>query len=84
MDLLLKGKDDRYLEAAKMGRLFVPYDESGWPIERRVGRHLAAIKEIVAAYNELHPRAPVIIEGVPTYDDLVKNGLGAYLNPPPK
>jgi predicted deacylase len=84
MDLLLRGKDDRYLDAARMGRLFVPFDENGWPIERRVGRHLAAIKEVVAAYNELHPRTPIVIEGIPAYDDLVKQGLGAFLNPPPK
>jgi hypothetical protein len=84
MDLLLRGKDADYVEAAKMGRLFVPFDENGWPIEKRVARHLAAVTDIVMAYNDLHPRAPIIIEGIPTYDDLIKKGLGAFLNPPPK
>jgi hypothetical protein len=84
MDLLLRGKDDRYLDAARMGRLFVPFDENGWPIERRVARHLAAVKEMVTAYNELHPGAPILIEGIPSYEDMVRTGIGAYLNPPPQ
>jgi hypothetical protein len=84
MDLLLRGKDADYVAAAKLGRLFVPFDENGWPIEKRVARHLAAVTDIVMAYNDLHPRAPIIIEGIPTYDDLVKKGVGAFLNAPPK
>jgi Succinylglutamate desuccinylase / Aspartoacylase family len=84
MDLLLRGKDPGYVEAAKLKRLFVPFDENGWPIEKRVARHLTTVKEIVTAYNELHPKAPIVIEGIPSYDDLIKNGIGAYLNPPPK
>ena len=38
--LVLTGKDPRYVEAQKLGRLFVPYDENGRPLEERVGRHL--------------------------------------------
>jgi hypothetical protein len=83
-DLLLKGRDANYVAAGKLGRLFVPFDESGSPIEKRVGRHLAAVKEIVNAYNELNPRTPIVIEGIPSYDDLVAKGLGAFLQPPPK
>jgi predicted deacylase len=83
-DLLLKGKDGNYVEAAKLGRLFVAFDDSGAPLEKRVGRHLAAVKEIVNAYNELNPRTPIVIEGIPPYDELVGKGLGAFLQPPPR
>ena len=66
------------------GRLYVAFDENGWPLEKRVARHLTTIKEIINAYNELHPKAPIVIEGIPEYDDLIKRGIGAFLNPPPK
>ena len=45
MDLLLRGKDADYVAAAKLGRLFVPFDENGWPIEKRVARHLTLFSE---------------------------------------
>jgi hypothetical protein len=82
-DLLVRGKDENYVEAARMGRLFVPFDENGWPLEKRVARHLTAVKEVVNAYNDLHPEAPIVIEGIPGYDDLIARGLGAFLQPPP-
>ena len=45
--LVLTGKDPRYVEAQKLGRLFVPYDENGHPLEERVGRHLTGISQLV-------------------------------------
>jgi hypothetical protein len=84
MDLLLRGKDSNYVDAAKLTHLYATFDENGWPIEKRVARHLATVTDMVMAYNELHPRAQILIDGIPSYDDLIKNGLGAYLNPPPK
>src|SRR5262249_20672197 len=75
MDLLLRGKDADYVAAAKLGRLFVPFDDNGWPIEKRVARHLETIKDVVMAYNELHPKTPIVIEGLPSYNDMIKNGL---------
>jgi hypothetical protein len=83
MDLLLRGKDADYVQAAKLKRLYVPFDENGWPIEKRVARHLATVTDVVEAYNELHPKAQIVIDGIPSYGDLIKNGVGAYLNPPP-
>jgi len=84
MDLLLGGKDADYVAAAKLGRLYVTFDDNGWPLEKRVARHLTTIKEIISAYNELHPKTAIVIEGIPGYDDLIKRGIGAFLNPPPK
>jgi len=42
--LALTGKDKMYVKAAQLGKLYVPYDENGHPIEERVGRHTAAKK----------------------------------------
>jgi hypothetical protein len=82
-ELLLGGKDDNYLVAAERGRLFVAYDRDGWPLEKRVARHLAAIREIVNAYNELNPKTAIVIEGIPDYEEVIAKGIGAFLLPPP-
>jgi hypothetical protein len=85
LDLVVGGRDPNYVEAAKMGRLFkLDFDEGGWPLEKRVARHLTAISDVLMAYNDLHKSAPLIIEGIPSYADMVKKGLGAFLNAPPK
>jgi len=62
----------------------VTFDDNGWPLEKRVARHLQTIREIINAYNDLHPKTAIVIEGIPEYNDLIKRGLGAFLNPPPK
>ena len=51
------------------------------PLHDRVGRQLAAIRAIVDAVVLLGG-PPVSYEGVPTYADLVRDGLGPWLNAP--
>lgn len=80
--LAVEGKDEFYVAAAKLGNLFVPWTEEGWPLKRRVGRHLTALVELTKALDELESR-PFEIEGVPTYEELMKNDVGHYLNRPP-
>jgi len=84
VDLVVDGKDENYVRASRLGRTFVKFDDSGWPLNLRVARHLAAIEEVINAYNELHPEAPLIVENMPKYRDVVEKGLGAFLKPPPK
>jgi len=81
--LLVRGRDENYVAAARMGRLFVDFDEDGWPLEKRVARHLTAVREVVNSYNDLHPDAPIVIDGIPGYDELIAKGLGVFLQPPP-
>lgn len=78
-NLVLTGKDQRYVEAAKLGRLYVPYDEEGHPLEERVGRHLSSILQLMQAMGENEPEKEMQVEGVPTFADLVENGIGIYL-----
>ena len=78
-NLVLTGKDPIYVKAQKIGRLFVPYDENGHPMEERVGRHLTGVVQHIIVMGENEPDKEIIIEGLPSYEDLQKNGVGAYL-----
>ncbi len=84
LDLLLGGRDANYVAASGLKRLFVDFDEKGVPLETRVGRHLALLADILMAYDELHPRTPVKVTGIPTYAEVTAKGLGAFLQPAPR
>lgn len=79
--LVLTGKDPYYVKAQKLGRLYVPFDGNGHPIEERVGRHLTAIGEFALAMSTEYPDRPISISGVPAYGELAERGLGAFLKP---
>ncbi len=81
--LVLTGKDPYYVKAQALGRLYVPFDENGHPIEERVGRHLAGIGEFAFALSMEYPDKPLEISGIPAYDELLASGVGAYLKPAP-
>lgn len=78
--LVLTGIDDRYVEAQKLGRLYVPYDENGHPLEERVGRHLSGVMQFITVMGENEPNKEMIVENIPIYADLMENGIGNYLN----
>jgi hypothetical protein len=79
---VLTGKDPYYVKARALGRLYVPFDDTGHPIEQRVGRHLAAVSEFALAVSAELPERPIEIDGIPEYEDLLKRGVGAFLRPP--
>ena len=81
-DLIVTGRDENYIKAGKLGRLFVDMDEKGWPLSLRVARHIKSIEEIINSYNELHPEQPVTVEGIPPYAEMVSKGVGAFLHAP--
>ncbi len=78
-ELVLTGKDKMYVKAAELGRLYVPYDENGHPIEERVGRHIVAVRSLVNNLNFLFPDKMVDYQGDPGYHELLENGYGNYL-----
>jgi hypothetical protein len=82
--LVIEGRDPNYVRAAALGRLFVGFDEAGHPLSHRVARQLAAIRELIAAYGELHPDRAILVEGIPEPDAVIARGLGAFLRPPPE
>ncbi len=81
--LVLTGKDPYYVKAQALGRLYVPFDENGHPIEERVARHLAGISEFAFALSSENPDGPLEFSGVPDYGELLEKGLGAFLKPLP-
>src|SRR5256714_8241796 len=83
-ELLLEGRDLNYVRAAGLKRLFVSFNQNGWPLKLRVARHLAAIEQVINAYNDLNPQAPIVVQGIPAYNEVIARGLGAFLRPPPR
>ncbi|MCK5055465.1 MAG: succinylglutamate desuccinylase/aspartoacylase family protein [Candidatus Aminicenantes bacterium] len=84
VDLLLKGKDPFLLSLSKQKKLFVPYDESGWPMEKRVGQHCSVILEILRQFSRRASDRAVAVGNVPRYAEVVKNGVGFYYHDPEK
>jgi hypothetical protein len=84
VDLLLDGKDPFLLSLSKKKKLFVSYDETGWPMEKRVGQHCSVILEIIRQFSRKFPDRAIEIRNVPRYADVVKNGVGHYYRDPDK
>ncbi|HEX9902652.1 MAG TPA: succinylglutamate desuccinylase [Acidobacteriota bacterium] len=80
--LLLDGKDPFLLSLSKKKKLFVPYDENGWPMDKRVGQHSSVMLEIISQYSRKSPERGIVIRDVPRYAELVKNGTGHYFHNP--
>jgi len=82
VDLLLDGKDPFLLSLSKKGKLFVPYDETGWPMDKRVGQHCSVILEIMRQFSRKSLDREIKIRNVPRYAEVVKNGVGYYFHNP--
>ncbi len=82
--LLLDGKDPFLLSLAKKKKLFVPYDESGWPLDKRVGQNLSVTLEIMRQFSKKTADRAIAVRGVPRYADVVREGVGRYLTDPSK
>lgn len=82
VDLLLNGKDPLLLSLAKQKKLFVPYDETGWPMAKRVGQHASVILEILRQFSRKSPERAIAITNVPRYAEIVENGVGFYFHNP--
>ena len=79
VELLLDGKDPLLLSLAAQNRLFVPYDETGWSIDQRVGQHLSVMLELMNQWTRKNGDAPIISSGIPKYADILENSVGGYL-----
>lgn len=80
--LIVEGKDDMYLAAHKLGRLFVPFGPEGEPLKKRVARHVSATQAVFEAYGSEMPERPLVVGAMPSYKDLLGNGIGHYLKAP--
>jgi len=84
VDLLLDGKDPFLLSLSKKKKLFVPYDENGWPMANRVGQHCSVVLELIHQFSRKNKKRTIQIMNVPRYADVIKNGVGFYYQDPSK
>ncbi|MCJ7681444.1 MAG: succinylglutamate desuccinylase [Candidatus Aminicenantes bacterium] len=80
--LLLDGKDPFLLKLAAKNKLFVPYDEEGWPMSKRVGQHCSVLLELMRQYSRKNPERAISVKDAPKYAEIVQNGVGFYYHDP--
>jgi hypothetical protein len=80
--LMIDGKDPFLLKLAQKKKLFVPYDESGWSLEKRVGQHCSVTLEIFHQFSKKNPDRSIVVRNVPRYKDILQNGIGRYFSDP--
>lgn len=78
-DLIVEGKDPMYVKAYQRGRLYVNFPEEGIPLSLRTARHVASVMALASVFSEFHPEKPILLENIPSYDAIVKEGVGAFL-----
>lgn len=81
-ELLMSGKDRFVMKAGEHGLLYSPIDESGWPIEKRVARHVETARKIMEVNGMMHPEQVITFEGIPSYEEILENGCGPYYHDP--
>jgi len=79
-ELVISGKDRMYRKAQGIGRLYVEFDEKGYPLAHRVARHLAGIEEFLKAYSEADPSHSILAENIPSPEEIFSGGMGKFLN----
>lgn len=82
-DLIITGEDKFYDKAEELGLLFA----APVHINERVARHAASIMAILKGFNDSAASAEkgtFVINNVPTYDEIIQNGVGHYLLNPNK
>ena len=85
--LLLDGKDEFLDDLSKREKLYVDYNkEDGKTMNLRVGRHIETTFAIFDEYTygniDSNPYETQIIYTCPAYDEIMANGLEAYLKDP--
>jgi hypothetical protein len=77
--LVLQGIDDKYRQAAQLGTMRITYELSGEPLARRVARHLRGLQAVLNATMESSPEKRIVLEGIPPYEQMLEQGVGAFL-----
>ncbi len=80
--LVTTGIDPMYVKAFKRGRLFVNFPAAGIPLSERTGRHVASVMAIVETFSQMHPERAIVLENIPTYREIMNEGVGSFLASP--
>lgn len=82
--LPVEGQDAFYDKVAELGYLFAPWKKGeGSPLNMRVGRNMQELQALCTALNDVTGKE-IVFENIPSYEDLLANGVGAYLHPLPE
>lgn len=81
-ELLMSGKDRFVMKAGEHKLLYAPIDENGWPAEKRTARHVTTLMTILQVHNMLFPDKTVILEGIPSYSEILDRGIGPFFANP--
>ena len=77
--LILDGEDKAYDKAAGLGRLYVPWESYNRRMAERVGRHVTAVRLLADNLGYVRDGKGIAIDGLPGYDELSAEGVGAFL-----
>ena len=83
-NLPVDGVDAFYDKASELGYLFTPWVKGvGAPLKLRVGRNVQELQAMTHALADV-VGVEIEFERIPSYEDMMKNGVGYYLHPLPK
>ena len=76
------GRASNCLSNTSFPRANVPFGEEGSPLDERVGRHLQTVSMLIEVFSSYNPDRTIAVENLPTLQEVMERGLGAYLAPP--
>lgn len=84
-DLLITGDDD-VLQSDIAARYAIaaggtPATETNVRLVNRTAYHIAVTYSLINAFTELYPEKSMVVEGIPSYSEVVAAGLGSVLKP---
>ena len=79
--LVVSGQDKFYTRAAKYGAVTVPYTESGISLSERCARHISCLVQFADQYSFVGSGV-LDLGDMPTYKQIIENGIGSYLADP--
>lgn len=79
-ELVVTGQDKFYARAATYGAVTVPYTEAGISLSERCARHIACLVQFAEQYDG--PDGVISLGAMPTYKQILANGIGYYLSDP--
>lgn len=79
-ELVVDGKDKFYSRAASYGALTVDYGDEGISLTERCARHITCL--VALANNYMGDAGVLSLGDMPTYQEMMVNGIGSYLADP--
>ena len=80
--LVVTGQDKFYTRAARYGAVTVPYTESGISLTERCARHISCLVQFAEQYSFVGGEGEINLGAMPTYRQILENGIGSYLASP--